>query len=297
MKVLIIGGRGFVASALIPRLLERGDEVELLSRAPERGGIPGLRCRGWSDDPRALLGDADALINLAGSSLFDRRGTSESLHASRVDVSRRLMAALEKHPDPPRTWINASGVWIYGQTGDELVDENHRPGSGPLVSLCDDWEDACSAAKHLGVRAVRLRMGLVVDDGGGPLAQFMPVLKFYEGDLSGPGRRILSWIHRQDLVRLVLFCLDSPAVWGPLNAVNPDARHLADFGRLLRSAMGSRSWDHVPGEPVSSLAPDAADILLQNCKVSPAKAQSLGFEFEYPCLQDALKAMYARQPV
>ncbi len=295
MRVLITGGRGFIASALIPRLLKRGDQVTILSRSPEGAEIPGVQVRGWTDDPKALLGDAEALVNLAGSPIFAKPGSEDELYRSRVNVSQQLMAALKAHPDPPRTWVNASAIWIYGQTGDELVDENHRPGTGPLVSLCNAWEDACSEAKHLGVRAVRLRAGLVLAEGGGPLAQLLPVVKFYEGDLSGPGRRTISWIHRDDMVNMILFCLDRYAVWGPMNAVSPDPRYLADFGRFLRTAMGAHKWDHVPGQPVSSLFADAADVLLQGCKIAPGKAQSLGFEFEKPSLQEAIKSMYEQR--
>lgn len=296
MRVLITGGRGFIASALIPRLLARGEQVTLLSRSPESIEIPGVTVRGWCEEPRALIGDAEALINLAGSPLFAKPTSGNELCASRIDVSQRLMEALKQIPDPPRTWINASAIWVYGQTGDELVDENHSPGTGPLVSLCNNWEDACSEAKQLGIRAIRLRAGLVLDEGGGPLAQLLPILKFYEGDSSGPGRRILSWIHRSDMVSLILFCLDNFAVWGPINAVCPSPSSIAEFGRLLRRAMGSRKWDIVPGQPVSSLYPDAADILFQGCKVAPAKARSLGFEFQYPTLQSCVDGMYDRLP-
>jgi uncharacterized protein len=296
MRILITGGRGFIAAALIPKLIARGDQVTVLSRSPESVDIPGVRVRGCSPDPGQLLGDAEAVVNLAGSPIFSKPGGPDELASSRVEASSRIMEALKLHPDPPRTWINASAVWIYGQTGDEVVDENHRPGSGPLVSLCNSWEDACSEAKHLGVRAVRLRAGLVLDEGGGPLSQLLPVFKFYESDLTGPGRRIISWIHREDMVGMILFCLDRYTVWGSMNAVSPDPRPLADFGRLLRRNMGTRNWDLVPGEPVSSLLPDAADIILQGCKVQPAKARSLGYEFQYENMQDALEAMY-RVPV
>ncbi len=297
MRILITGGRGFIAAALIPRLVARGDEVTVLSRSPEKVKIPGVQVRASNPDPRQLLGDAEAIVNLAGSPIFNRYGNQNELSRSRVETSRKIMEALKLRPDPPRTWINASAVWIYGQTGDEIVDENHRPGSGPLVSLCDTWEDTCSEAKHLGVRAVRLRAGLVLDEGGGPLSQLLPIFKFYENDLAGPGRRIISWIHREDIVRLIMFCLDRYTVWGPMNAVSPDPRPLADFGRLLRRNMGARKWDLVPGEPVNSLLPDAADIILQGCKVIPAKALGLGFEFEYESMQVALEQMYRMVPV
>ncbi len=292
MRVLITGGRGFIAAALIPKLIARGDEVTVLSRSQGDLGIPGVKVRVWGQNPGPLLGDAEAVVNLAGSPIFSKPDGPDELAKSRIKISREIMEALKLHPNPPRTWINASAVWIYGQTGDEVLDENHRPGAGPLVNLCNDWEDACSEAKHLGVRAVRLRAGLVLDEGGGPLSQLLPVFKFYESDLAGPGRRILSWIHREDMVNLILFSLDRFTVWGSLNAVSPDPRPLADFGRLLRRYMGARNWDLVPGEPVNSLLPDASDIILQGCKVMPAKARSLGFEFKYENMQDALDAMY-----
>ncbi len=296
MKVVVAGGRGFIGQGLLPRLAAQGHELRVLSRSDEP--LPGsdVPVTAWQEDPAAVLDGAQAVINLCGSPLFLPKSRSESLDSSRVDVTRFLLQCMQAVPQAPEIWINASASWIYGMTGEEWVDENHEPGKTKLAQLCVDWEQAAAEAKYLGTRVVKLRMGLVLGQGSGALAQLTPIFKFYSDELSGPGRRSLSWIHLDDLLEIILFSLKQGTVWGPVNATSPDPRTLHDFGRILGKVMGPRSWDFVPAQPVSSLLGDTPDIVLQGARVVPAKLRDLGYEFRRPTLQEALGAIYDAVP-
>lgn len=306
MNVVVAGATGFVGSALVRELSKRGDSVLVLTRNPQ--GRPmsrlttlrGVTALGWNAQPStdaafiAAVGAADAVVNLAGASLFAKRWTPEwkrQIHDSRVISTRALVEAMEATSRSPLALVNASGVGIYGSRGDELLDESAPPGDDFLARLCVDWEAEAVRAEEQGVRVVCLRQGIVLDGDGGALQQLMRPFRFFVGGPLGTGRQWMSWIDRADLVRLILFAIDHPTLSGPVNAVSPDPRRNADFSRVLGKTLGRPSWLPVPSFALRLALGEFGETLVHGQRAFPKAALEQGFAFERGRLEESLEAL------
>jgi uncharacterized protein (TIGR01777 family) len=290
MRITLTGATGFIGTALTGRLNEEGHQLRILTRNPgTRNGYYGWNPLGGEPPPEPLAG-AGAVIHLAGEPVA-QRWTPEAkrlIRESRVTGTRHLVQALSTQAQRPEVLICASAVGYYGDRGDEDLTEESPAGGGFLPETCLAWEEQARLAESLGIRVVRLRIGIVLG-GGGALAKMLPPFRAGLGGPLGGGRQWMPWIHIEDLVRLVLFALANPELRGAVNAVSPSPVRNSDFGRALGAAIRRPAVMPVPAFALKLLYGEMADLLLDSQKVRPAAAQKAGFSFTFNDLQAALK--------
>jgi len=298
MRLLVTGATGFIGTALCSRLLEQGHSLTLLTRhkPPEADtGVkqwlhwtPGV-LREWGD----AVDGADGIINLAGEPIADKKWTATQrrrLEKSRVDATHSLVQACASARQAPKFLVNASAVGYYGPRGDEVLTEDAAPGEDFLSYICRNWEQEAIRAEEFGVRVSRLRIGIVLGADGGALVNMIPPFKWFVGGPLGSGKQWMSWIHMEDLVRLIIYTIENTIAFGPINATAPNPLRNKEFSRTLGKVLHRPSWLPVPAFMLRLGLGEMADILLTGQRVVPAAAQKFGFEFRYPELRGALQA-------
>lgn len=304
MKVLLSGASGLIGRQLAAYLAARGDTVEGLSRKPGRlEGLSGLSGgHAWSPReaplPSASLEGVDALVHLAGESVQGRwtKAKRASIRASRVEGTRNLVAGLAASEKKPQVLICASAVGVYGDRGDEPLDEGSPLGSTSdfLASVCHEWEAEAERATELGIRVVYLRTGLVLAREGGALAEMLTPFKLGLGGRLGSGTQWWSWIHVGDLLRLIAFALDEPTLRGPLNATAPTPVRQADFAKALGKALGRPTFLPAPAFALRAALGGFSVEILSSKQVFPRAAEAAGFSFDHPQLASALEDLLSQ---
>ena len=306
MKVVIAGGTGFIGRNIVPILADNGHEVTILSRSPRAASAvtaDEIDVRRWDPlDGRSLeqtFQGQDAVINLAGAPIAEGRWTSSRknvLRASRIETTRMIVTALSRLSEPvrPRILINASGIGFYGlETADE-VDESRGPGKGFLADLCVEWEREALRAMDYGIRTTCLRISMVLGKDGGALQKMLLPFRLFLGGPIGTGTQPVSWIHVEDLGRLVAAILEQPAFKGAINAASPHPVTMTEFCRQLGRALGRPSWLPVPAWALQLGLGELSTLMTHGQSVNPLVAQQLGFTFTYPDLESALSAIFGK---
>ena len=297
-RVLVSGATGLVGRRLLPGLVERFAGVRTLSRSAQgasRVGDAEVDARSWDGvdpGPRAL-DDVEAVVHLAGEPIFGGLPTAARLRrvrASRIDSTRRLVdRILERSAgNRPATLVCASAVGIYGDRGDETLTESAAVGTGFLAEVCRDWEAEARRAQRGGVRVVALRIGVVLAKQGGALSLMKIPFGLGLGGRLGSGRQFFPWIHLDDLVSSILWCLDE-RIDGPVNAVAPEVVRNSDLTRELGSVLGRPAVLPVPAFVLELALRGISGELLGSRRVVPGKLETGGFEFRYPTLRSALE--------
>jgi uncharacterized protein (TIGR01777 family) len=292
MKIGITGATGLIGSALGKLAHEGGHEVVGFSRSrkSDRPWVKEWRSFGPQLDTRGC----DALVHLAGESLMGlwTEAKKRRIWESRVDVTRTLVAGLEKSKDRPQVLLCASGAGFYGNRGDEVLTETSKRGTGFLSDLCGEWEAAAGAAGAMGVRVVSLRTGMVLGQEGGAFPLLHRAFSFGGGGRLGDGRQWMPWIHLQDQARLMLACLEKGEVSGAVNHVAPGELTNRDFTAKLAARLKRPAFFHAPAFALRLLLRQMADeMLLGSQRVKPQRAEDLGFTFRFPDLDSALGAL------
>ncbi len=293
MRIVVAGGTGFLGSALVERLQKEGHTVAVLTRQLARSyhvrWDPYGPITAWAH----ALEDADAVVNLAGAPINTRwtAAHKRAMWNSRVHVTRSLVAAMKSLRRIPPVLVNASAVGIYGPHGDEPLTEESGAGSNFLAGLGIAWEKEALAAGPQ-ARVVLLRNGLVLARDRGALPQLALPFRLFAGGPIGAGRQYMPWIHRDDWTALVLWALMHTAVAGPLNATAPNPVTNLEFARTLGRVLHRPAVFPAPAFAVRLLLGEMADVALTGQRVFPEKAHALGFEFGYPLLEPALRAIY-----
>jgi uncharacterized protein (TIGR01777 family) len=296
-SVLVAGGTGLVGRTLVQALLAQGSRVVILTRNPRAlEALPvGASAHGWEALPD-LLDGADAVINLAGEGIADRRWSlarKAAILDSRIRATARLVGAMRQCSRPPAALVNASAIGYYGPKDSAPVDEGAASGSGFLAEVCLAWEAEATAATALGVRVARIRIGVVLAREGGALPKIALPVRCFSGCKLGSGNQGLSWIHIDDLVAMLIEAACNPAWEGAFNGTAPEPMSNEAFTRLLAEKL-HRPILPVPGF-LTTLATKlllgemAEALLLQGAFVQPAHALALGFEFHYPTAESALE--------
>jgi uncharacterized protein (TIGR01777 family) len=300
MRIAVTGATGFIGRPLVRRLLGEGHAIVALTRdvTGAREVLP-ARCRVERWDPAAgaagpaPLGEADAVVHLAGETVADGRWTAarkRAIRDSRVAGTHALVAALGRVPAGarPRVLVGASAIGIYGDRGDEELDEQAPRGGGFLADVCAEWEAATRGAEALGMRTVVVRIGVVLGRDGGALRTMLPLFRLGVGGALGGGRQWMSWIHVDDLVGLLAAALADERAGGVLNGVAPAPVTNATFTRALARALGRPAILPVPALALRLALGEASTIVLASQRVRPAAALRLGFRFRHAELPGAL---------
>jgi uncharacterized protein len=292
MRIVVAGGTGLLGSALTRALAGEGHQIVVLTRGSPRPGhvtwVPDGSTGPWA----ASLERADAVVNLAGASIADRRWTEarkRELRDSRVLATRSLARAiLETTPHPP-VLVSMSGVGYYGPRGSEEIDESTAAGSDFFGVLAVGWEAAARVAEEAGLRVVLLRTGVVLARDGGALPKMALPFRFGVGGPFGNGRQYMPWIHLADWVDLVRWTLATPAAAGPLNATAPGAVTNETFARTLARVLRRPHALRAPAFALRLALGEMADVLLTGQRAVPARALELGYRFRFPQLEPALR--------
>ncbi len=293
MNITISGASGLIGRRLLKVLAKDGHALTALSRHAGTNLPPGVRLAVWDaakgEPPADGLREADAVIQLAGAPVAQRWNAQvkQDIRESRVGGTRHLVQAIAKLSRKPQVLICASATGYYGSRGDEVLAESSAPGSDFLSEVCVAWEKEAQAAEALGMRVVRVRIGIVLDARGGALQKMLPPFKMGVGGKLGSGKHWMSWIHLVDLVGLLQFALAKP-VSGAFNGVAPNPVTNSDFTKALAAAVHRPAIFPVPGFALSLLFGEMSGILLGSQRVAPKAAESAGFKFRFPELADAL---------
>ena len=292
-RVAIAGGSGFIGRRLAAVLGGSGHDVIILSRKPPRPAIGPVTFYQWQPDPggdigelAGLLENCRAVVNLCGESVGGPRWTARrkaELIASRVNPTRTLIAACRTAEHPPEVFVQASGVGYYG-TGNRPVDEGSGSGEDFLADLARQWE-APLAGLPDGIRAVTVRLGVVLGRGGGALAQMLMPFRIFLGGPISKGTQWLSWIHLHDATAILADLLDDPGAVGVYNLVAPNPVRNVKFAEAAGRALGRPSWMITPRFVLNALLGEQATLV---CDGQQATSKRLQHTFAYPDIDSAL---------
>jgi uncharacterized protein len=274
VRVALLGGTGFIGTALAAALRDRGDEVVVLSlRDPQRAAEGAAPC--------------DAIVNLAGEPIVTRWTVAEKrrILESRTLAPRAFLDHLAGARPRATAYVSASAIDYYGTSADATFDERNPPGTGFLPDVCVAWEREALGAVALGMRVACVRTGLALGNGG-MLARVVPIFRAGLGGRIANGRQWYSWIHIADLVSLYVSAIDDPD--GALNAVAPNPVTNAAFTRALAKTLNRPALFPVPGLALRAVLGEGASLLLERQRVLPMKALERGYRFRFPELSSAL---------
>ena len=295
MNVLISGATGMIGSALTQELTGGGHRVTRLTRSPGGADVRWDPDAGTVDD---CLEGHDAVVHLAGESIAEGRWTAskrERIMASRKKGTRLLAETLAGIPTPPGVLVSASAVGYYGDRGDEVLQEDSRPGSDFLAEVCKAWEASADPAREAGIRVVHPRFGIVLSPKGGALGTTLPIFKLGGGGRIGSGRQWWSWVALDDVVGATVHALEDDSVEGPVNVGSPNPLTNAEYTKILGKVLNRPTFFAVPASAVRLALGGVADaLLLASQRMEPAKLKGTGYRFRYPELEGALRHLLRR---
>jgi len=294
MKSVVAGGTGFIGVPLV-RELEKLGETVVLTRDPSKVRVG--RGVAWDASPGGEwvreVADADAVINLAGENIGEGRWTEEKkrrILKSRLDATRALVDAIERHPRE-RVFLSGSAIGIYGDRGDEILDESSPPGDGFLAEVCKAWEEAARGAHSS--RTVITRFGVVLAADGGALPKMALPFRMFAGGKIGSGRQWVSWVALEDLIRFLVQAVENPALNGVYNVTAPEPVQNAELAKALGAALHRPAIMPVPAFAIRLVLGEMGDaLLLASQRVLPRRASSDGFRFSETEIQPALRRIY-----
>jgi len=298
--VLITGGTGMIGQALAKQLIANGYEVIILSRNPKRSSRQHLSYAKWDVEKEEIdvdaLVKANIIVHLAGEGVADKRWTVKRKQAivdSRVQSGDLLVKALSENKHQVKTFIAASAIGWYGpDTAKSLEDgfvETDAADDSYLGNTCKLWEQSTAAIGGMSIRLVRLRIGIVFNKKGGALAEFLKPAKFALATILGNGKQIISWIHHQDLCKMIQYAIETPAVQGVYNAVAPNPV----TNKKLVLTIAKNTYPiyfpaFVPAFLLKIMLGEMSIEVLKSTKVSAQKIQDAGFVFDYPNVEEAI---------
>jgi uncharacterized protein len=288
MRITITGGTGRLGTLIVQALRERGDEVTLLSRSPDKGVQ-------WDPSagpaPAEALAGRDAVVHLAGEDIAQRwtDASLERIRRSREEGTRNLVAGIRAAEPRPAALISASAVGYYGNRHDP-IDEDAPPGNDVLADICVAWEREAEQAAELGLRVVRVRTGVVLDRHGGALQKMLLPFRLGVGGPVAGGRQPLPWIHVGDVVGIYLAAIDGEQWRGPVNATAPEPVSNEEFSKALGRALHRPALLPVPGFAIKALYGGMAKLVIEGQRALPRRPLELGYEFRHADLDEALRS-------
>jgi uncharacterized protein (TIGR01777 family) len=297
MKILIVGGSGFVGSHLCSYLHERGYTVTAIGTAPQWQKAKELHIDYLSADasqPGAWqqeLAHVDAVVNLAGKTIFKRwnEAYKQQIYDSRIQTTRNIVDGLPA--ESGCVLCNTSAVGYYGDRRDEILTETAAAGDGFMAEIAKDWEkEACKAAEK-GIRVAVMRFGIVLGKDGGAMAQMLPAFRMFVGGPLGDGRQWFPWIHLHDLMSAIQFLLETPSANGPFNLSAPNPVRNRQLAATLGRVLGRPSFMPAPRAMLRLALGEVATALLESQRAVPQHLLESGFRFQFTEIEPALRSI------
>ncbi|WP_295616344.1 TIGR01777 family oxidoreductase, partial [Chamaesiphon sp. GL140_3_metabinner_50] len=278
MKIAIAGATGFVGSRLVERLQTQGHEIVILTRNPQQASsrFPQAQVVGYnplrSGEWQQSISGCDAVINLAGEPIAEKRWTpaqKQTILDSRQIGTQKIVEAINSASVKPQVLINASAIGYYGTSETSKFTETSPAGNDFLSEVCTKWETAAQAVTASGTRLVIFRLGIVLGENGGVLGKMLAPFSAFVGGPIGSGNQWFSWIHRDDLVKMIIAAIADPQMQGVYNATAPNPVTMADFATILGTVMNRPSWLPVPNFALEAMLGEGAIVVLQGQQVVP----------------------------
>lgn len=292
--ILITGASGLIGTRLTSLLREKGYRVAHLGRTPRSGSVETFL---WDIDKGqidpAAVQQADAIIHLAGTGVAEKRWTKkhkDDIVRSRTISTQLLYDQLKRGNHNVKTFISASGIDVYEKDRAQFLTETDKQGSHFLADVVRRWEQGVDQIAELGIRVVKLRIGMVLSNRGGALQEIVRPIKYYVGAPLGTGMQYISWIHVDDVCNIFIKALEDESMKGTYNAVAPEPVTNKQLTYGIAKVLGKPII--LPGVPsfvLKLLLGELADVVLTGAKVSPQKIQLTGFKFKFEKLDNALK--------
>jgi len=296
-KVLIAGGTGLVGTRLSQLLNEKGYEVVHLSRKKGTNSIYPTYV--WDTKEGTIeagaFDDVTHIINIAGAGIADGLWTDSRkklLIESRTQTTALLAKYISTLAQKPKAYVSAAAIGIYGDRDDEVLTESSPIGEeGFLVQCCKEWEQAIqAAATKIKIRTVTIRIGIVLSTKGGALPKMLLPLKFFTASYFGDGQQWYSWVHIDDVCNIFIKAMETEAMQGVYNATTLHPLTNKDLTERMVKALGKRAL--VIPAPTAALRlgmGEMADVVLNSNKVLPQRLEKIGFSFQFPTFEEAVK--------
>jgi len=294
MNILITGGTGFVGNELRTMLLKEGHNLVIVTRSPkkyENENAKNQRFISWEDDLVSEMERMYAVVNLAGENIFGQRWTEDvkkRIMDSRVQITVRLVEAMKNAKSRPEVFVSASASGYYGNRGGDILTESEPASDDFLARVCVEWEEASHEAKDLGIRVVNPRIGIVLEKGGGALEKMVPAFQCFVGGPIGNGEQYMSWVHRTDLCKAIIFPINNKEINGPYNVNSPNPVTMNEFSETLGNIMNRPSIFRVPRFALDIILGEAAKPVTDSIRMQPKELQVAGFDFRFEDLEEAL---------
>lgn len=293
MRILISGASGLVGSALASSLASDGHEVLRLVRTKTQeseGEVFWDISAGILDSSQ--FSRIDVVVHLSGENIAAGRWSKKQkdrILRSRVDSTRLIAETLATCAQRPKVLVVASAVGFYGNTGDATVDENASLGTGFLASVCEAWEDAAEAARHVGIRVVHARFGMILSKNAGALKKMLPLFRLGLGGRIADGKQWMSWIHIEDVVSAIKHCIEQGCLTGPVNFCSPNPVTNSEFTKALSQVLNRPAIFPVPAFILKlALGKMAEELLLSSTRAMPKKLLETSYKFRYSHIREAL---------
>ncbi len=292
-KILITGGTGFIGSYLSEMLIKKGHYITIVTRSPKEYAedqAQNQKFIGW-DDVEESISEIDIVINLVGENIFGKRWTKsvkEKIYNSRIDSTRKLVEAMKNSSKKPDLLISASGIGVYGDSGDKVIDESSSFGDDFLAEVCKDWEVEAQKAEELGVRVAIPRFGVVLEEDGGMVEIMKIPFTLFAGGPVGTGKQFVPWVHMRDLCKAVILPISDQELSGPYNVCSPEPETMYTVAKAFGKVMNRPSFFKVPEPVIKLLLGEASIPIISSIRAQPKVLQIKDFQFEFEDLNEAL---------
>lgn len=299
-NILITGGTGLLGKILTKELQSQGHQVSILSRNPKK--VKSAKAFYWDVDKQEIdetcLNGIDTIVHLAGEGIADKKWTEkrkQEIIDSRVDSIQLLYHLIAKQETSVKSIVSASAVGFYGDREDELLTEESPKGTGFLSDSCKFWEDAVEKGSELGLRIVKLRIGLLLTPKGGVLEPFKLMVKTFSAMKFGDGKQWFPWVHADDLVGMFSWAVNHPEIEGVFNATAPSPVTNTEFTKTLSKVMKRPFWPiQIPVFALKIALGERKELLLMSNRTDSQKIQKAGYQFKYTNLKKALEDVISK---
>jgi len=301
-NVLITGASGLVGTRLTELMQQKGYHVSHLSRRTSPGSTQAFQwdIKNGKLDERALIG-VDTIIHLAGAGIADKPWTDnrkKEILESRTRSTSLLHRTLKNSKHHVKTFVSASAIGYYGDGGpDQIFHEDDRASNDFLANVVKDWENAVDQISTTGIRVVKLRIGILLSEKGGALAEIVKPIKWGVGAPLGSSKQLMSWIHIDDVCNMFIKAVEDQSMVGVYNAVGPTPTTNAELTKTIAKILGRPLWlPNIPAFVLKMILGEMASLVLGGSRVSAEKIQRAGFEFLFTDLEYALKSLLLKSP-